>query len=126
AGRTEEDIYAKLKLDYIPPELRENTGEIAAAEQHKLPRLLTLKDVKGDLQMHSTASDGKNSIEEMAEAARQMGHQYIAITDHSKAVTVANGQDEKRAAAQIKKIHSLSEIGRASCRERVESAVGDA
>jgi len=109
AGRTEEDIYAKLKLDYIPPELRENTGEIAAAEQHKLPRLLTLKDVKGDLQMHSTASDGKNSIEEMAEAARQMGHQYIAITDHSKAVTVANGLDEKRAAAHIKKIHGLSE-----------------
>ena len=109
AGRTEEEIYAKLKLDYIPPELRENTGEIAAAEQHKLPNLLTLKDVKGDLQMHSTASDGKNSIEEMAEAARKLGHQYIAITDHSKAVTVANGLDEKRAVAHIKKIHGLSE-----------------
>ena len=108
AGRTEEEIYAKLKLDYIPPELRENTGEIAAAEQHKLPHLLTLKDVKGDLQMHSTASDGKNSIEEMAEAARKLGHQYIAITDHSKAVTVANGLDEKRATAHIKKIHGLS------------------
>ena len=109
AGRTEEEIYAKLKLDYIPPELRENTGEIAAAEQHKLPHLLTLKDIKGDLQMHSTASDGKNSIEEMAEAARKLGHQYIAITDHSKAVTVANGLDEKRAAAHIKKIHGLGE-----------------
>jgi DNA polymerase (family 10) len=108
AGRTEEDIYTKLKLDYIPPELRENTGEIAAAEQHKLPHLLTRKDIKGDLQMHSTASDGKNSIEEMAEAARQLGHEYIAITDHSKAVTVANGLDEKRAEAHIKKIHSLS------------------
>lgn len=109
AGRTEEEIYAKLKLEYIPPELRENTGEIAAAEQHKLPRLVTLKDIKGDLQMHSTASDGKNSIEEMAEAARKLGHQYIAITDHSKAVTVANGLDEKRAAAHIKKINGLSE-----------------
>ena len=109
AGRTEEEIYAKLKLDYIPPELRENTGEIDAAEQHKLPHLLTLKDIKGDLQMHSTASDGKNSIEEMAEAARKLGHQYIAITDHSKAVTVANGLDEKRAAAHVKKIHGLSE-----------------
>jgi DNA polymerase (family 10) len=109
AGRTEEEIYAKLKLDYVPPELRENTGEIAAAEQHKLPHLLTLKDMKGDLQMHSTASDGKNSIEEMAEAARKLGHEYIAITDHSKAVTVANGLDEKRAAAHIKKIHGLSE-----------------
>jgi len=108
-GRTEEEIYAKLKLDFVPPELRENTGEIAAAEQHKLPHLLMLKDIKGDLQMHSTASDGKNSIEEMAEAARQLGHQYIAITDHSKTVTVANGLDEKRAAAHIKKIHSLSE-----------------
>jgi DNA polymerase (family X) len=109
AGRTEEEIYAQLKLDFVPPELRENTGEIAAAEQHKLPHLLTLKDIKGDLQMHSTASDGKNSIEEMAEAARKLGHEYIAITDHSKAVTVANGLDEKRAAAHIKKIHGLSE-----------------
>jgi len=109
AGRTEEEIYARLKLDFVPPELRENTGEIMAAEQHKLPHLLMLKDIKGDLQMHSTASDGKNSIEEMAEAARKLGHEYIAITDHSKAVTVANGLDEKRAAAHIKKIHSLSE-----------------
>src|SRR5262252_10091999 len=109
AGRTEEEIYAKLKLDFIPPELRENTGEIAAAESHKLPNLVTLKDMKGDLQMHSTASDGKNSMEEMAEAARKLGHEYIAITDHSKAVTVANGLDEKRATAHIKKIHSLGE-----------------
>jgi DNA polymerase (family 10) len=109
AGRTEEEIYTKLKLDFIPPELRENAGEIAAAENHKLPQLVTLKDMKGDLQMHSTASDGKNPIEEMAEAARELGHQYIAITDHSKAVTVANGLDEKRMAAHIKKIHALSE-----------------
>ncbi len=109
AGRTEEEIYSKLKLDFIPPELRENTGEIAAAEHHKLPHLVTLKDMKGDLQMHSTASDGKNSIEEMAEAARALGHQYIAITDHSKAVTVANGLDEKRMAAHIKKIHAASD-----------------
>jgi DNA polymerase (family 10) len=111
ARRTEEEIYAKLKLDYIPPELRENTGEIAAAEAHKLPHLIELKDMKGDLQMHTTASDGKNSIEEMAEAARKLGHQYIAITDHSKAVTVANGLDEKRMAAHIKKIHAASEKG---------------
>jgi DNA polymerase (family X) len=111
AGRTEEEIYAKLKLDFIPPELRENTGEIAAAEKHQLPHLIELKDIKGDLQMHSTASDGKNSIEEMAEAARQLGHQYIAITDHSKAVTVANGLDEKRMAAHIKKIHAANDKG---------------
>jgi DNA polymerase (family 10) len=106
AGRTEEEIYGKLKLDFIPPELRENTGEIAAAEQHKLPHLITLKDMKGDLQMHTTASDGKNSIEEMAEAARKLGHQYIAITDHSKAVTVANGLDEKRMTAHIKALRA--------------------
>jgi DNA polymerase (family X) len=111
AGRTEEEIYAKLKLDYIPPELRENTGEIAAAENHKLPKLVTLKDIKGDLQMHTTASDGKNSIEEMGEAARKLGHEYIALTDHSKAVTVANGLDEKRMAAHIKKIHAANDKG---------------
>jgi DNA polymerase (family 10) len=111
ARRTEEEIYRKLKLDYIPPELRENTGEIAAAEAHKLPHLIELKDMKGDLQMHTTSSDGKNSIEEMAEAARRLGHQYIAITDHSKAVTVANGLDEKRMAAHIEKIHETSDKG---------------
>src|SRR5271157_377893 len=111
ARRTEEEIYAKLKLDYIPPELSENTGEIAAAEAHKLPHLIELKDMKGDLQMHTTASDGKNSIEEMAEAARKLGHEYIAITDHSKAVTVANGLDEKRMEAHIKKLHAADEKG---------------
>jgi DNA polymerase (family X) len=111
AGRTEEEIYGKLKLEFIPPELRENTGEIAAAEAHKLPKLIELRDIKGDLQMHTTASDGKNSIEEMAEAARALGHEYIAITDHSKAVTVANGLDEKRMAAHIKKIHAANEKG---------------
>jgi len=109
AGRTEKEIYEKLKLDFIPPELRENTGEIAAAEKHALPKLIELKDMKGDLQMHTTASDGKNSIEEMAEAARELGHEYIAITDHSKAVTVANGLDEKRAEAHIKKLHAAND-----------------
>jgi DNA polymerase (family 10) len=111
AGRTEEEIYEKLKLDYVPPELRENTGEIAAAEKYQLPKLIELRDVKGDLQMHSTASDGKNSIEEMAEAARALGHEYIAITDHSKAVTVANGLDEKRMEAHIKKLRAADERG---------------
>ena len=111
AGRTEEEIYAKLKLDYIPPELRENTGEIDAAEQHKLPKLIELADIKGDLQMHSTASDGKHSVEEMAEAARQLGHEYIAMTDHSKSVTIANGLDEKRMAAHIKKLRAIDAKG---------------
>ncbi|HEV2342345.1 MAG TPA: DNA polymerase/3'-5' exonuclease PolX [Candidatus Acidoferrales bacterium] len=106
ASKAEEDIYAKLKLHYIEPELRENTGEIAAAENGKLPKLITLDDIRGDLQMHTTASDGRNSIEEMAEAARELGYEYIALTDHSKAVTVANGLDEKRTLEQIKKIRA--------------------
>jgi DNA polymerase (family 10) len=111
AGKSEEEIYAKLKLDYIPPELRENTGEIEAAAEHRLPRLIALEDIRGDLQMHTTASDGKNSIEEMAAAARALGHQYIALTDHSKAVTVANGMDEKRTLEQIKKIRAADARG---------------
>jgi DNA polymerase (family 10) len=110
-GRTEEEIYGRLKLDYIPPELRENTGEIEAAEKHKLPELIKLEDVQGDLQMHTTASDGKNSIEEMAAAAKALGHTYIAITDHSKAVTVANGLDEKRMAAHAKNLRAADGKG---------------
>jgi DNA polymerase (family 10) len=106
ARRTEQEIYAKLKLAYIEPELRENTGEIEAAEADELPDLITREDLRGDLQMHTTASDGNNSIEEMAEAARELGYEYIALTDHSKAVTVANGLDEKRTLAQIKKIRA--------------------
>jgi DNA polymerase (family X) len=111
AGRTEEEIYAKLKMEFVPPELRENTGEIAVAETYKLPKLIELRDMKGDLQMHTTASDGKNTIEEMAEAARELEHEYIAITDHSKAVTVANGLDEKRMVAHIKKLRAADEKG---------------
>lgn len=106
ASKTEEDIYSKLKLKYIPPELRENTGEIEAAEVGKLPHLIELDDIRGDLHMHTVASDGRNTIEEMAAAAKDRGYEYIALTDHSKAVTVANGLDEKRALEQIAKIHA--------------------
>ncbi|MGA9733307.1 MAG: helix-hairpin-helix domain-containing protein, partial [Candidatus Acidiferrales bacterium] len=102
AGKTERDIYDKLRLDYVEPELRENTGEIDAGENHRLPSLLKLEDIRGDLQMHTTASDGRNSIEEMGKAAADLGYEYIALTDHSKAVTVANGMDEKRTLEQIK------------------------
>jgi DNA polymerase (family 10) len=109
AGKTEKEIYKKLGLDYIEPELRENTGEIVAAENHTLPDLLKLEDIRGDLQMHTTASDGRNSIEEMGEAAKKLGYQYIALTDHSKAVTVANGMDEKRTLEQIKKIRAAQQ-----------------
>src|SRR6266403_652107 len=111
ARETEEDIYTKLGLDYIPPELRENTGEIDAAAEHRLPDLIELKDIRGDMQMHTTASDGKNSIEEMALAAKKLGYEYIALTDHSKAVTVANGLDEKRTLEQIKKIRAANAAG---------------
>jgi DNA polymerase (family X) len=109
AGKTEEEIYAKLKLAYIEPELREMTGEIEAAEQGKLPKLVKLADIRGDLQMHTTASDGKNSIEEMGEAARALGYEYIALTDHSQALAMANGMDERRTLEQIKKIHAANE-----------------
>jgi len=111
AGKSEQEIYAKLKLDYIAPELRENTGEIETAAEHRLPKLIERKDIRGDLQMHTTASDGRNSIEEMGEAARALGHQYIALTDHSKAVTVANGLDEKHMLEQIKKIRAADARG---------------
>ena len=106
ARRTEEEIYAKLGLPWIPPELRENLGEIEAAEKGELPKLVELEDIKGDLQMHTTASDGRASVEEMAQAAKQLGYEYILITDHSKAVTIANGLDEKRA---VENIHRIKE-----------------
>jgi DNA polymerase (family 10) len=106
ASRTEEEIYAKLGLPWIPPELREDLGEIEAAEKGELPKLVELGDMRGDLQMHTTASDGHASIEEMAAAAKQLGYQYILITDHSKAVTVANGLSEERAVEHIRHIHA--------------------
>jgi DNA polymerase (family X) len=100
AGRTEEEIYQKLGLDWIPPELREARGEIALAREHRLPKLVELRDVRGDLQMHTSATDGKGTLEEMAEAARALHYAYIAITDHSKRVTMAHGFDPKRLRAQ--------------------------
>ena len=104
AGKTEEEIYAKLKLDYIPPEMRENLGEIDLAEKHMLPRLIAQDDLQGDVHMHTVETDGKNTIEEMAEAARARGYKYMAITDHSKNLAFANGLDDKRAVAHIQRI----------------------
>src|SRR5580698_2745914 len=109
AGKTEEEIYAKLKLDYIPPELRENLGEIDAAEKHALPTLLTLEDLQGDVHMHTVETDGKNTIEEMAEAAKARGYKYMAITDHSKNLAFANGLDDKRAVEHIQRIRNANE-----------------
>ena len=99
AAATEEEIYRALGLAFIPPELRENTGEIEAAEQNKLPHLIEQTDIRGDLHMHTTESDGRATLEEMAAAAVQMGYEYIVITDHSKALAMANGLDEKRTIA---------------------------
>jgi DNA polymerase (family 10) len=104
AGKTEEEIYAKLNLDYIAPELRENLGEIDAAANHTLPRLITLEDLQGDVHMHTVETDGKNTIEEMAEAAKARGYKYMAITDHSKNLAFANGLDDARAVKHIQRI----------------------
>ncbi|MGR8953215.1 MAG: DNA polymerase/3'-5' exonuclease PolX [Gammaproteobacteria bacterium] len=109
AGRTEESVYASVGLPYIPPELRENSGEIEAAEAGRLPRLVELDDLKGDLHVHTKATDGRNTLEEMAQAAKQIGLSYIAITEHSKRLTVAHGLDEKRLLQQIDEIDRLNE-----------------
>jgi DNA polymerase (family 10) len=108
AGKTEEEIYKKLGLKFIPPELREDCGEIQAAAEDKLPELITQADLQGDVHMHTVETDGKCTIEEMALAARDRGYKYMAITDHSKNLAFANGLDDKRAEAHIKKIRAAS------------------
>jgi DNA polymerase (family X) len=107
AAATEEEIYSALGMDWIPPEIRENLGEIEAAARHALPQLIEKADIKGDLHMHTNASDGHNTIREMADAALACGYKYIAITDHSKNLAMTNGLDEKRALEHIKHIHEV-------------------
>ena len=107
AGRTEEEVYEAVGLPWIPPELRENRGEIERAENGEMPKLVELKDIKGDLHMHTTATDGTASIRDMAEAAMQRGLKYIAITDHSKRVTMANGLDAHRLREHWKEIDKV-------------------
>jgi DNA polymerase (family 10) len=109
AGKSEEEIYNTLKLDWIPPELRENTGEIEAAQNHTLPELITVEDIHGEVHMHTVETDGKCTIEQMAEAARQRGYKYIAITDHSKNLAMANGLDDKRAVEHIARINAANQ-----------------
>ena len=104
APATEEEIYAALHMDWIPPELRENLGEIEAAAGHSLPRLIEERDLRGDVHMHTHETDGHNSIREMAEAAYARGLRYIAITEHSKNLGIANGLDEARALEHMKRI----------------------
>jgi len=107
AGRTEEEIYGKLKLDYIPAEMRENLGEIDLAQNHSLPQLITQEDLQGDVHMHTVETDGRNTIEEMAEAAKARRYKYMAITDHSKNLAFANGLDDKRAIEHIQRIRQV-------------------
>lgn len=109
AGKTEEEVYAQVDLPYFEPELRENRGEIEAAGQDGLPDLVDLDDLRGDLHVHTTYTDGKNTLEEMAEAAGKRGYEYLAVTDHTKRVTMAKGLDEKRLAEQIKEIDRLND-----------------
>ncbi len=111
AGETEEEVYRALKLDWIPPEMRENQGEIEAAAEGKLPDLITLDHIRGDVHMHTTESDGRASLEEMAAAAAERGYEYIAITDHSKALAMANGLDEKRVVAFAAQVRELNRNG---------------
>ncbi|MBV8803215.1 MAG: PHP domain-containing protein, partial [Gammaproteobacteria bacterium] len=109
AGSNEENIYKILGLQYIEPELRENNGEIITALENKLPQLITLQDIKGDLHSHTNETDGSFTLEEMVEAARSHGYEYVAITDHSQSLKITNGMDEKRLLKQIKQIDKLNE-----------------
>jgi DNA polymerase (family X) len=113
AGETEEEVYKALGLAWIPPELRENAGEIEAAAEGRIPELIELRHIRGDIHMHTTETDGRASLEEMAEAAKNLGYEYVAITDHSKAIAMANGLDEARAVAFGRRVREMnqSELG---------------
>jgi DNA polymerase (family 10) len=108
AGTTEESVYAAVHLPWIPPEMRESRGEIEMAEQGRLPNLITYADLRGDLHMHTTATDGQNTLEEMVAAAQARGWEYIAITDHSQRVSVARGLDGPRLRKQWQEIDQLN------------------
>ena len=108
AGETEEGIYQALGMTWVEPELREHRGEIEASVAGSLPRLVTVGDLRGDLHMHTTATDGKDDLSSMAAAAHRLGHQYIAITDHSQALAMANGLDEKRALEHAARVRALN------------------
>jgi len=109
AGATEESVYAAVGLSWIPPELRENRGEFEAVRAGRLPKLVELADLKGDLHAHTKATDGRNTIKEMVEAARKRGFEYLAITDHSRRLAMAHGLDPKRLFEQLEEIDRLNE-----------------
>ena len=108
AGATEEDVYRAIGLPLIPPELREDAGEIEAALADRLPTLVALADIRGDLQLHTTWSDGAHSLADLAAGVQAKGYQYMAVTDHSKSVTVAKGMDEARVVQMIAEVRSLN------------------
>lgn len=108
AGAAEEEIYAKLGLDFIDPRLREDRGEVEAARNHALPKPVRLEDIRGDFHAHTTATDGSATIEEMAEAAQERGYEFLCITDHSQSTVIANGQSPQRLAKQIEQIHKIN------------------
>jgi DNA polymerase (family 10) len=109
AGKTEEEVFAQVDLPFIEPELRENWGEIEAAQKGKLPKLITLKEIRGDLHAHTKATDGRHTLGQMLEAARDRGYQYLAITDHSKRLSMTHGFDAKRLAIRNEEIDRLNE-----------------
>jgi DNA polymerase (family 10) len=111
AGATEEEVYEKLGLAWIPPELRENQGEIEAAAEGRLPALVEVGDMRGDIHMHTRESDGRATLEEMALEAKGLGYEYIAITDHSKALAMANGLDEARVVAFARQVREMDQSG---------------
>lgn len=111
-GRTEEEVYASVSLPFIEPELRENQGEIEAAQKRELPKLLAASDIRGDLHVHTKETDGRHSLEEMVDAAEALGYQYLAVTDHSRHLTVARGLTPARLKAQIRKIDKFNETSR--------------
>ncbi|MDP8299893.1 MAG: DNA polymerase/3'-5' exonuclease PolX [Candidatus Tantalella remota] len=110
AGKTEQDVYKKLDMEWVPPELREDNGEVEAARDGTLPQdLVQLKDIKGDLHIHSTETDGRATVQESVEAAIRKGYKYIAITDHSKHVKIANGMDDKRILKHTERVRKLNQ-----------------
>jgi DNA polymerase (family 10) len=111
AGETEEEVYRTLGLAWVPPEMRENLGEIELAAEGRLPEIVELGQIRGDLHMHTTETDGRATLEEMAQAAREHGYEYIAITDHSKSLAMTNGLDEARAVSFAAHVRRLNEDG---------------
>lgn len=116
AGKDEHEIYKMLGLNFVPPELREDKGEVEAAQKNTLPTLIELTDIRGDLHSHTDQSDGKNTIEEMLDAAQKKGYDYYCVSDHTQSLTIANGMDEERLLRRIDEIDELNASGRWSFR----------